>query len=117
MGVVTASTSLGRSGLHDWIIQRVSAIVMLAYVIFLGYFICTTPDLSFQVWQELFASTFMKVFSLLALLSVIGHAWIGLWIVSTDYMPKLAIRFVFQVLVILICLALLVWGIQILWSL
>lgn len=115
--MVATVTSLGRSGLHDWVLQRVSAIIMLAYTIYLGYFVCTTGELTFVAWQGLFASTFMKIFSLLALLSVVVHAWIGLWIVSTDYMPKLAIRITFQVLVIIICLSLLVWGIQILWSL
>lgn len=115
--MVTTVTSLGRSGLHDWVLQRLSAVVMLAYVLYLGYFFATTPEVTFASWQGLYATTFMKVFSLLALLSVVIHAWIGLWIVSTDYMPKLSIRLIFQALVILICLSLIVWGIQILWSL
>lgn len=114
--MVATVTSLGRSGLHDWMIQRVSALIMLAYTIYLTYFVVTTGDVTFAAWQALFATSFMKVFSLLALASVVVHAWIGLWIVSTDYMPKLAIRMVFQVLVIVMCLALLIWGTQILWS-
>ena len=115
--MVTTVTSLGRSGLHDWVLQRLSAVIMLAYVVYLGYFFATTPEITFTAWQGLFASTFMKVFSLLTLLSVVIHAWIGLWIVSTDYMPKVRIRVAFQAIVRVICLSLVVWGIQILWSL
>lgn len=114
--MVATVTSLGRSGLHDWIIQRVSALIMVAYAAYLTYFFATTGEVTYSAWIELFAGTGMKVFSFLALASVVVHAWIGLWIVSTDYMPKLAIRMTFQVIVIISCLALLVWGIQVLWS-
>ena len=114
--MVATVTSLGRSGLHDWMIQRLSAVIMLAYTLYLAYFVLSTGDVTFAAWQALFATTFMKVFSLLALGSVVMHAWIGLWIVSTDYMPKLAIRMIFQAFVIIMCLALMIWGIQILWS-
>ncbi|MRX26672.1 succinate dehydrogenase, hydrophobic membrane anchor protein [Kangiella sp. HZ709] len=116
MGMVATVTSLGRSGLHDWIIQRLSAVIMLAYTLYLTYFVISTGDVTAAAWQALFATTFMKVFSLLALGSIVMHAWIGLWIVSTDYMPKLAIRMAFQAFVIIMCLALMIWGIQILWS-
>lgn len=114
--MVTTVTSLGRSGLHDWILQRFSAVIMLAYVAVMGYLLVDAPAITFELWSSLFAGTFIKVFTLLALASVVIHAWIGLWIVSTDYMPKLAIRMAFQFVVMVSCLALLVWGVQVLWS-
>lgn len=114
--MVTTVTSLGRSGLHDWVLQRLSAVIMFAYVVVLGWHLVDAPAITYGFWIDLFSNTFIKVFSLLALLSVIMHAWIGLWIVSTDYMPKLAIRITFQALVIIVCLALTIWGVHILWS-
>lgn len=114
--MVTTVTSLGRSGLHDWIIQRVSAVVLAAYVIYLLAFCLMTPELTATEWRALFAATWFKVFSLMALLSLVLHAWIGIWTVATDYIKPLAIRMVFQILVILACLAFLIWGAQILWS-
>ena len=44
--MVTTVTSLGRSGLHDWVLQRLSAVIMLAYVVYLGYFFATTPEIT-----------------------------------------------------------------------
>ena len=37
--MVNSVSSLGRSGVNDWVIQRVSAVVIAAYVFFMiGYF-------------------------------------------------------------------------------
>jgi succinate dehydrogenase / fumarate reductase membrane anchor subunit len=37
-----------------------------------------------------FSSAFTKVFTLLALVSILIHAWIGMWQVLTDYVKPLA---------------------------
>ncbi|NVK23143.1 MAG: succinate dehydrogenase, hydrophobic membrane anchor protein [Kangiellaceae bacterium] len=114
--MVATVTSLGRSGLHDWVIQRLSALVMLAYALYIVYFVVSTGDITYEAWHGLFATTFMKVFTLVTLLSMVFHMWIGMWIVSTDYMPKLSIRFTFQLIMIVYCLALIIWGIQVIGS-
>lgn len=115
--MVKSVTSLGRSGLHDWMIQRITAVILAAYVIYLCVFIFSTPNLQFEVWQALFAQTSFKIFSFITIASLCFHAWVGLWIISTDYLKPVAIRMIFQVLVIISCLAFLLWGAQILWSL
>ena len=114
--MVASATSLGRSGLHDWIIQRVTAVVLAAYVIYLAGFVFSADTLTYGVWQGLFAQTWFKIFSFLAIASICFHAWIGMWIVSTDYIKPTGIRLVFQALVILFCFACLIWGAQILWG-
>lgn len=114
--MVASATSLGRSGLHDWMIQRVSAVVLAVYVIYLAGFVFSAESLEFQTWHGLFSLTWFKIFSLLALASLCFHAWIGLWIVTTDYVKPTGVRMLVQVLVILSCFAFLIWGAQILWS-
>ncbi len=114
--MVASATSLGRSGLHDWIIQRVTAVVLAAYVIYLAGFILGADALTYSVWVGQFSKVWFKVFSFLAITSLCFHAWIGMWIVSTDYLKPLAIRLIFQVLVILSCFAFIIWGAQIIWS-
>ncbi|MCB1615417.1 MAG: succinate dehydrogenase, hydrophobic membrane anchor protein, partial [Pseudomonadales bacterium] len=83
--MVTAVTSFGRSGLSDWLIQRLSAVVMTAYFIFIIWVFCSNPDMTYPQWSELFSQTCVRIFSTFALLSVIAHAWIGAWSVLTDY--------------------------------
>ena len=35
--MVTAVTSFGRSGVSDWLMQRVSAVILLAYFTVIGF--------------------------------------------------------------------------------
>ncbi len=121
--MVTAVTNFGRSGLSDWLVQRVSAVVLLAYTLFIAGFVFFGPALDYATWTALFAATWMRIFSLAALLSIAAHAWIGLWSVSTDYFTERlmgpkgnVIRLVFQAVVAIVLFSYVVWGVQILWG-
>lgn len=115
--MVASVTSFGRSGLYDWMIQRVSAVVLAAYTVFILGYLVLNPDLTYAQWSELFNDTCVRIFSLLALLSLGAHAWIGLWTVSTDYLKGTGIRFIFQAVCGLVMFVYVVWGVQILWGL
>ncbi len=121
--MVTAVTSFGRSGLYDWMIQRVSGVAMAAYVVFLVGFIVTTPDVGYAEWKELYSTLWMRIFSLITLLSLAAHAWIGLWAVLTDYLtnrmmgPKATVlRVIAQMALGVVTVTYVVWGIEILWG-
>ena len=119
--MVTAVTSMGRSGLYDWMMQRVSAVILLSYFIFIGVVLAGGVD--YASWKALYAQTWMRIFSLLALLSLGAHAWVGLWAVFTDYLTERlmgttgnVLRFCAQAVSALIMFTYVVWGIQILWG-
>ena len=114
--MVTSITSFGRSGLYDWMIQRVTAVILLAYTIFMIGYLLLNPGLDYAQWSSLFECTSMRIFTLLALLSMAAHAWIGLWSVTTDYIKPTGIRFVVQSVCGLLTFIYVVWGIQILWG-
>lgn len=115
--MVTSITSFGRSGLYDWMMQRVTAVVLMAYTIFMIGYLLFNPNLTYDQWNALFECTSMRIFTLLAILSLAAHAWIGLWSVSTDYIKPTGIRFVFQSVCGLLAFIYVVWGVQILWGL
>jgi succinate dehydrogenase / fumarate reductase membrane anchor subunit len=121
--MVTAVTSFGRSGLYDWLVQRVSGVILAAYTFFLAGFILMTPDLQYTQWNNLFDSFFVRIFSLAALVSLAAHAWIGLWAVLTDYLtPRLMgpganiFRMVLQFGLAIVNVGYLVWGVEIIWG-
>ncbi len=114
--MVTNITSLTGNGLKDWLIQRVSAIYFAVYSLFLFGFIITHPQMQFTQWSELFHCWIFQVASVLALLMLTLHAWIGIWTVTTDYMPSTAIRLPVQVLVFLLLLTQFIWGLMIVWG-
>jgi len=118
---VTTVTNLGRSGLSDWLLQRVSGVILLAYFLFVGWVVAQGVD--YASWKALFDQTWVKVFSLMALLSLAAHAWIGLWAVLTDYLTERlmgqtgnVLRFTLQMLTGLVIFVYVVWGVQILWG-
>ena len=84
--MVTSVTNLSRSGLYDWMAQRVSAVVLAAYFIFLIGYLVANPGIGYAQWHELFASNWMRIFSLLALVALGAHAWVGMWTIATDYL-------------------------------
>ncbi|KAA1188131.1 succinate dehydrogenase, hydrophobic membrane anchor protein [Pseudohalioglobus sediminis] len=119
--MVRSVTSFGRSGLSDWLVQRVSGVILLAYFLYIGAALIGGVD--YLAWREMFASTGMRVFTLLALLSLAAHAWIGMWAVSTDYMTERlmgpkgnVLRIAFQIACSLVIFVYVIWGIQILWG-
>jgi len=122
--MVTNVTSFGRSGLSDFVLQRVTAVVLALYTLcVLGYFL-TADTLTHAGLVSYFGSSLMKAFSTMAVLSTVAHAWIGMWTVGTDYLRPYSlggsattIRFIYQAVCILLLFFYTVWALQIFWRL
>jgi succinate dehydrogenase / fumarate reductase membrane anchor subunit len=103
-------------GLRDWLIQRISAVVMVLYsVAVLGYLLMQ-DNLGYDAWTGMFASQWMRTFSLLFLLALFYHAWIGIRDIVMDYVKPAGIRLVIHTLVILALVIYTIWSVQILWG-
>lgn len=103
-------------GLRDWLVQRVTALVMAVYaVLFVATLLVCSPA-NFEEWQALFAPQWMRLASLLFFLSLFWHAWIGMRDILMDYIKPTALRLGLQVVVILLLVAYAAWSVQILWS-
>ncbi|WP_018014587.1 succinate dehydrogenase, hydrophobic membrane anchor protein [Teredinibacter turnerae] len=121
--MVTAITSWGRSGLSDWLIQRFSALVLATYTLVVLGFLILHPQLTYAEWSGFYSQLWMRVFSLLVLVSTVAHGWIGLWGVLTDYLTSrmigssaLMLRMIALLIYALISVTFLVWGVEILWG-
>ncbi|MFT7561038.1 MAG: succinate dehydrogenase / fumarate reductase membrane anchor subunit [Flavobacteriales bacterium] len=122
--MVTAATSFSRNGVSDWIIQRFSAVLLMAYTVFIVGYLIYNPDVTYVEWSGLFSNICVRIFSFIVLLSIVAHGWIGLWVVLTDYatermMGKMAlpIRIIVLSAYAVINLVFLIWGAEILWGL
>ena len=118
-----SATSFSRSGLSDWLVQRVSAYILAAYFLVIAGFLACSQGVGYTEWYSFMTSTAMRIFTLLALLALAGHAWVGLWTVFTDYVterqmgPKASVlRLLLQVGMAIFIFVDVVWGIQILWG-
>jgi succinate dehydrogenase / fumarate reductase membrane anchor subunit len=114
--MVTNVTSLTGNGLKDWLIQRVTAVYFAVYSIFLFGFLLVHPNLNYDQWHELFANPVFQIATVISLLALSLHAWIGIWTVTTDYMKCTVIRLSVQLIVALWLLSQFVWGLMIVWG-
>lgn len=105
-----------RNGVRDFLLVRISALVLAAYVLFLFGYLVSHPQLDFHSWKGLFSALPMKVFTLIALTAVMVHGWIGLWQVITDYLKCAALRAVALAVVSLVVLGYLCFGLLVLWG-
>ncbi|MBI3479220.1 MAG: succinate dehydrogenase, hydrophobic membrane anchor protein [Nitrosomonadales bacterium] len=103
-------------GLRDWLIQRITAVVMAVYGVALAVYLLMQPYLNYDVWTALFSSQVVRTFSLLFLLSLFYHAWIGIRDIVMDYVKPTALRLMIHVLVILALLLYAIWSVEILWG-
>ena len=103
-------------GLRDWLIQRITAVLMAVCCVVLAGYLVMQPYLDYDVWIELFSSLMVRTFSLLFLMSLFYHAWIGVRDIVMDYVKPAGVRLVIHVLVILALLLYSIWSVQILWG-
>lgn len=114
--MVKSVLGVNHQGLRDWAIQRATAMIMAVYIILFFIYLLIHPNLSFAEWHSLFAQPWMKIATLLTLISILYHAWIGIWTVFTDYIKSFFLRAVLEFFVLLLLATLFIWGVLIVWS-
>lgn len=103
-------------GLRDWLLQRIAAVLMVLYALFMVGWLLLHPHPGYDGWIALFSNNVMRSFSLLFLLAVFAHAWVGVRDVVMDYVKPASVRLVIYVLVIVALLLYTIWSVQILWG-
>jgi len=112
--VVKRVTVGAHYGLRDWLAQRVTAVVMLAYTLVL---VLALPRgaLTYAAWKTLFAHEWMRFASFLFAAGVLIHAWIGVRNIWMDYVKHAGLRLALQIATILWLVGCAGWAMQILW--
>jgi succinate dehydrogenase / fumarate reductase membrane anchor subunit len=103
-------------GLGSWLAQRITAIVMAVYTVVLLGWLLVLPELSYGNWAGMFASSWMKVLTLLAVVSLLWHAWVGVRNIFMDYIKPTGLRLLLQSATIVALVGYAAWAAVILWS-
>lgn len=109
-------------GTRDWLAQRITGVIIAVYAVIMLIAVFRLPELSYGTWSGLFVSPFMKVVTMLAVLSLIYHAWVGIRDVIMDYItpqnfPRFPafLRLMLEVGTILLLIGYATWAAVILW--
>ncbi len=103
-------------GLTGWLVQRMSAVVMACYALFMAGWLFAHPHPDYAAWAGLYSGNPMRTFTLLVLLALYFHAWVGVRDAVMDYVKPTWARLLLYVLVILALLLYAIWSVQILWG-
>lgn len=114
--MVNSRVTGARYGIAGWLVQRVSAAVMLAYTGLIAVMFLMGPGIDASAWHAAFAAPWLRLASVLFLLSLLLHTWIGLRDVLMDYVHPTRVRLPLQVLVALSLIAYALWGLRLLWG-
>ncbi|HTN94570.1 MAG TPA: succinate dehydrogenase, hydrophobic membrane anchor protein, partial [Gallionella sp.] len=74
------------------------------------------PYVDYDVWTALFSSQVVRTFTLLFLLSLFYHAWVGIRDIVMDYIKPAWLRLAIHALVIIALLLYSMWSVEIFWG-
>lgn len=105
-------------GVKDWIAQRATATLMAIFtIVLLAQVLLTRGPLGYERWAGIFSAQWMKVLTLVTLLSLAYHAWIGVRDIWMDYVKPVFLRLVLEILSIAWLVGCTGWAVQVLWRL
>lgn len=120
--MVTNASSPGRRGLFDFLVQRVSAVILALFALCVGGWFAVNPGAGHSELAGYLGTPVMLAFASLAVASLIAHTWIGMWMIGTDYLRPhyfgrvaRGVRLACQVGVGLVLMAYGAWAITVIW--
>lgn len=102
-------------GLRDWIVQRVTAVLMAVYTLVVVLQMLAPGPLTYERWAGIFAPQWMRAFTFVIFVAIAWHAWVGVRDIWMDYVKPAGIRLLLQILTIVWLVGCLGWAVQVLW--
>jgi succinate dehydrogenase / fumarate reductase membrane anchor subunit len=116
MGIGTKRLVVGAHyGMRDWLVQRMTAVILALFTVLLAVRLALAGSLDYDAWAGLFVPVPMKVATLLAVVALAWHAWIGMRDIWMDYVRVTGLRLLLQVATVVWLIACAFWSAQILW--
>ena len=79
-------------GMNAWLLQRVSAIYIAVFVLYVVAVYLFKPPLNYMEFKAWITHPFMSICLMVFVALLLGHAWVGMRDVFMDYIPSLVIR-------------------------
>ena len=76
-----------------WYLQRWSSIFILAYVVYVVLFIISFSPILYSDWMIFVSSYIFKIATSIVFISILVHAFLGLWTIGTDYLTQRTLGF------------------------
>ncbi len=101
-------------GLRPWLIQRISAVYIALFVIYIGITLAAAADVSYQQWHNWLFHPVNIIAAGLFVIALLMHAWIGMRDIILDYVHNTLVRMMAFTLVMVVLIASGLWSAKIL---
>lgn len=96
-------------GFRAWLLQRLTAVYMLAFLIAFLLIVTMNYPLDYNAWRGMMSNSVMAVMTAIFFLAIIFHCWVGIRDVLIDYVHEFRLRFSALAVVAFALLAMALW--------
>jgi succinate dehydrogenase / fumarate reductase membrane anchor subunit len=79
-------------GLEQFLVQRATAVVLAVFILYLAGRFAACPVADYAQWKDWMTPPHIRLGTVLAIVALLLHAWIGLRSVYLDYLHAPALR-------------------------
>lgn len=101
-------------GLREWLLQRLTAIYLGGFLVYLLVHFLLQPQHSFQQWHDWVTHPVMVIAIALFILAVLIHGWVGMRDVVLDYVHAISLRLTILSLIGLTLISCGLWALRVL---
>jgi succinate dehydrogenase / fumarate reductase membrane anchor subunit len=105
------------TGLRAWLVQRVTAVYMLLFIVFVLAHAIVDPPHSYPAWRAWLMNSGVSIATGVFFAALLAHAWVGVRDVIMDYVHPVALRVCLLALLGFGLAATGAWVMRILWML
>lgn len=97
------------TGFSAWLLQRVSAVYMLLFIVLIPLYIWQQGTSNYNAWRSLLAEPVMALLWALFFIAMLLHAWVGVRDILIDYVHNLTLRLSILVMIAGLLVMMLFW--------
>ncbi len=79
-------------GLRPWVIQRVSAVYIVFFILYVSYSLLSSDVFSYENWNNWLYHPFNTTVVGIFVIALLFHSWIGMRDVVLDYVHNIMLR-------------------------
>ncbi|MCK4865254.1 MAG: succinate dehydrogenase, hydrophobic membrane anchor protein [Gammaproteobacteria bacterium] len=101
--------SLQAQGMRTWLLQRLTAVYIAVYSLFLIVWILLNFPINYSSWYSFFSHPVILISTVIFYLSLFIHAWVGVRDILVDYAKPSSVRFILLTVLALFLLVMATW--------
>lgn len=101
-------------GLRDWLLQRVTAVYIGCFVVYLVVHFSLQPPQGYEQWHAWIGQPLIAIASAGFILAMLLHGWVGIRDVIFDYIHSISLRLTILSLIGLLLVGCGLWALRVL---